>query len=122
VKATTIRYYEQRGVLPPATRSAAGYRLYPQSMLRRLIVVRSAQRFGFSLERIAGFLKVRDTGGKPCETVRAAAEHLLSDVDRQIAALRERRRRLRDTLRKWDAILARTPADRRAHLLERLGT
>src|SRR5262245_59386834 len=120
VRAGTVRYYESIGLLPQPARSCAGYRLYAPEIVRRLTVVRSAQRFGFSLREIAAFLRVREAGGRPCQTVRDAAGQLLGELDAEIAALKARRRRMAGTLRAWDRILARTPHERRAHLLERL--
>jgi DNA-binding transcriptional MerR regulator len=94
--------------------------LYPPQIVRRLNVVRSAQRFGFSLKEIASFLSVREAGGKPCHDVRAGAQRILDAVDAQIAELLSARRHLRRILREWDDVLARTPAAKRAFLLERL--
>jgi len=120
VSVDTIRYYERVGLLPKPPRTPAGYRTYSPAVLNRLALVKNAQRFGFPLRAIAGFLHVRESGGKPCHDVRAAAERMLEAVDRQIADLVATRRHMRATLRSWDAVLARTPADRPAHLLERL--
>lgn len=121
VSVDTIRYYERVGLLAAPARTPAGYRTYSPAVVNRLALVRNAQRFGFPLRTIAGFLRVRESGGKPCHDVRAAAERMLEAVDRQIADLKTARRQMRATLRSWDALLARTPADRPAHLLERLG-
>jgi len=118
--ADTIRYYERLGLVPKATRTAAGYRLYPAGVVHRLAVVRSAQRFGFSLKEIAAFLGVRDRGGTPCRDVRTAAQRMLDAVDREITELVAARERMHDTLRAWDRMLAATPADRPAFLLEAL--
>src|SRR5436305_4257827 len=113
----TIRYYERLRLLPEAPRTATGYRQYPPQTVRRLLLVRSAQRFGFSLKEIASFLRVRYTGGKRCHEVRAGAERILSAMDAQIRELAATRRRLRRVLRQWDGVLARTPASERAYLL-----
>jgi len=120
VSVDTIRYYERVGLLPKPARTPAGYRTYSPAVINRLAVVRNAQRFGFPLKAIAGFLRVRESGGKPCHDVRAAAERMLDAVDRQIAELVATRRQMRKTLKSWDVVLAHTPADRPAHLLERL--
>jgi DNA-binding transcriptional MerR regulator len=87
-------------------------------VINRLAVVRNAQRFGFSLTEIAGFLRVRDAGGKPCHDVRAGAQRLLQAVDQQIAALTKVRRDVRRTLRVWDRKLEATSPSELAHLLE----
>jgi DNA-binding transcriptional MerR regulator len=116
----TIRYYERLGLVPKATRTAAGYRVYPPAVIHRLAVVRNAQRFGFSLKEIASFLGIRERGGRPCRDVRSAAQGLLEAVDREIAELVEARERMQRTLAAWDGILAATPADRPAYLLEAL--
>jgi MerR family mercuric resistance operon transcriptional regulator len=120
VTVDTVRYYERMRLLPKPVRTPAGYRLYPPQIVRRLNVVRSAQRFGFTLKQIAAFLGARDSGGKPCHAVRAGAQRILDAVDAQIAELLTARRQLRSTLRDWDDLLARTPEAERAFLLERL--
>lgn len=116
----TIRYYERIGLVPKPVRTAAGYRQYRDGIVNRLALIRNAQRFGFSLREIAGFLGVRDGGGKPCHDVRAAAGRMLDAVDRQIAGLIETRKQMKATLKTWDARLAATPADRPAFLLDSL--
>jgi MerR family copper efflux transcriptional regulator len=116
----TIRYYERLGLIPKATRTPAGYRLYPAGVIHRLGVVRGAQRFGFSLREIAAFLGTRERGGRPCREVRTAAQRLLDAVDRQIDELVTAREQMRGTLQDWDRLLAATPADRPAYLLEAL--
>jgi len=120
VTTDTIRYYERRGVLPRAVRGPSGYRLYPPGIVHRLKIVRSAQRFGFSLGEIATFLGIRDRGGVPCRDVLGAAQRLLEAIDRQIAELNTTRQELRRTLTTWDQLLARTPPNHKAHLLETL--
>ena len=120
ISRDTIRYYERVGLLLRPARTAAGYRQFPVAIVDRLALVRNAQRFGFTLREIAGFLRVRDSGGKPCRDVRAAAQRRLEAVDQQIAELVAMRDRMCRTLQRWDATLARTPADRPARLLETL--
>jgi DNA-binding transcriptional MerR regulator len=122
VSPDTIRYYERLGLLPKPARTPAGYRQYSDAVVNRLTLVRNAQRFGFSLREIAGFLRVREAGGKPCHDVRAAAQRMLAAIDQQIDTLEETRREMRRTLRTWDQQLARTPANRPARLLETLAT
>src|SRR5438105_12436588 len=106
VTPDTIRYYERLGLLPKPTRTPAGYREYGEGILNRLALIRKAQHFGFSLRDIGSFLRVRDTGGKPCRDVRRAAELMLQAVDQQIAELIATRNRMQRTLRAWRRTLA----------------
>ena len=121
VTPDTIRYYERLGLLPKPARTPAGYRQYGDSIVNRLHLIRNAQQFGFSLRDIAGFLRVRETGGKPCHDVRRAAERMLHAVDEQIAGLIVTRNQMQRTLRIWDRKLAGTAGDQPAYLLETLG-
>jgi DNA-binding transcriptional MerR regulator len=91
-------------------------------VVNRLRLIRNAQRFGFALTEIAGFLRVREAGGAPCHAVRDAAERMLSAVDAQIVELQGTRRQMRRTLRQWTRTLAQTPPGRQARLLESLPT
>jgi DNA-binding transcriptional MerR regulator len=70
----TIRHYERVGVLPRASRTDSGYRLYPASALERVRVVQRALRIGFTLAELAEVLKARDAGGAPCRRVYQVAQ------------------------------------------------
>jgi DNA-binding transcriptional MerR regulator len=120
VSADTIRYYERIGLLPPPPRSDSGYRRYSEDGLARIVFVRSAARFGFSLKELAGFLRARREGRPPCRSVRAAGERLLTEMDKQLAQLIAARASMAATLADWDARLAATPHGAPARLLETL--
>jgi DNA-binding transcriptional MerR regulator len=122
VTPDTIRYYERLGLLPKPARTPAGYREYSEGIVNRLMLIRKAQQFGFPLREIASFLRVRETGGKPCRDVRRAAELMLDAVDRQIAALVTTRDQMQQTLRVWDRKITEAGDGQAAYLLETLGT
>jgi MerR family transcriptional regulator, mercuric resistance operon regulatory protein len=120
VSRDAIRYYERLALVPAPARTAAGYRLYGQEVLNRLTLVQNAKRLGFSLTEIAGFLRLRDRGEKPCHAVRDAGARRLRAIDEQVAQLRITRKQMAVTLRSWDRALERTRGDQLAHLLEML--
>jgi len=120
VSPDTLRYYERSGLLGAVGRTPAGYRVYSPESVRRVLFVRSALRFGFSLEQIARFIHARDSGRPPCREVRAAAAEMLARVDEQLRALRVARCSLQLTLASWDRQLAATAPGRPARLLENL--
>lgn len=51
LRASTIRYYEQVGVLQPATRTS-GQRRYDRTVLYRLALIKRARQTGFTLKEI----------------------------------------------------------------------
>ncbi len=57
VRPSALRYYEQQGLLKPASRSASGYRLYDEEAEQTLRFIQRAQRLGFSLADIQTLLK-----------------------------------------------------------------
>jgi MerR family Zn(II)-responsive transcriptional regulator of zntA len=59
VSIDTIRYYERRGLLSPAQKSGAGYRLYNDEAVRRLNFIKHAQRCGLSLTEIRQLLELK---------------------------------------------------------------
>lgn len=120
VSTDTLRHYEKRGLLPPAQRTAAGYRRYPGESVRRIALIQGALAVGFSLDELARVLGERDRGGAPCRSVRALLDVKLEALDAQIAALTSLRAELCGLRTEWEALLARTPPGAPAHLLERL--
>jgi len=117
VSPDLIRYYERVGVLPRAPRTTGGFRYYSDETVARLLVVRNAIRFGFTSKELAGFLKARDSGRPPCQSVRAAGQRLLKEMDEHLARLQEARAAMAETLAAWDERLDKTPAGAPAHLL-----
>lgn len=58
----TLRYYEQIGLLPEATRTPAGYRVYDQRTLDRLAFIARAKQLGCRLDEITGLTTAWDGG------------------------------------------------------------
>ena len=120
VSTDTLRHYERKGVLGAPRRSANGYREYPPGALERVLLVRRALSFGFTLDELARVLSVRDGGAAPCRQVRELAAAKLAEVEERLSQMIELRDELCTTLKEWDGPLAETPDGRRAGLLEAL--
>ncbi len=120
VSPDTIRHYEKVGVLPRASRTESGYRLYPASAAERVLVVRRALRIGFTLAELAEVLKSRDAGGAPCHRVYKLAQEKLTDITANIEALRQTQRDLRKMLDNWEHRMQQTLPGQRSNLLHSL--
>jgi MerR family copper efflux transcriptional regulator len=113
----TIRYYEKIGVLPKASRTVSGYRVYPPGAIERVLVVQRALRIGFTLAELAEVLKARDSGGTPCRRVYELAQEKLKGIAADIAALKRTELYLKKVLRDWETRIQGTGAGQRSHLL-----
>jgi DNA-binding transcriptional MerR regulator len=80
----TIRFWSDAGLVPPAGRSAGGYRLYDAEAVARLDLVWTLRELGLGLEVIRAVLS-RTT------TVAQVAEAHVAVLDEQIRLLRLRR-------------------------------
>ncbi|MFN3866293.1 MAG: MerR family transcriptional regulator [Demequina sp.] len=56
----TIRYYEEVGLITPSARSHGGFRLYTESDIARLMLVKRMKPLGFSLDEMRDLLGVLD--------------------------------------------------------------
>lgn len=86
VAPSTLRYYEREGLLKPAGRSAAGYRLYDAAASEQLRFIRTAQSVGFSLDDIKALLSLDERTS--CKKVQALITDRLTEVARRIAELK----------------------------------
>jgi MerR family mercuric resistance operon transcriptional regulator len=99
VPTTTVRYYERRGLLRPATRvGSGGYRAYGNAELERLRFIRAAQQTGFSLEDIAALISLRDGKTAPCRDVQDLIEERLREVALRAKDLKRLERELKSAL------------------------
>ena len=83
VPSQTIRFYERKGLLPPAARGPNGYRDFDASALARLQFIRSGQAAGLALVEIASILEVRGEGAAPCAHVHSLLLTKREDVRRR---------------------------------------
>jgi DNA-binding transcriptional MerR regulator len=91
VSHQTLRYYERRGLLQPASRTLGGHRVYQREAVTVLRVIKTAQKLGFSLNEVAELLDAHQRGTGLAD--RAAAK--LAEVEAKIVELNE----VADTLR-----------------------
>lgn len=56
----TIRYYEETGLVVPSARSQGGFRLYTETDIARLMVIRRMKPLGFTLEQMRDLLDAID--------------------------------------------------------------
>ncbi|MCM8555514.1 MerR family transcriptional regulator [Streptomyces sp. STCH 565 A] len=56
----TIRHYEETGLVIPSARSQGGFRLYTESDVQRLMVIRRMKPLGFTLEQMRDLLDATD--------------------------------------------------------------
>lgn len=97
-KVVTIRYYEQAGLLPAASRSASNYRTYGKPDLERLAFIRRARDLGFSLEQIRSLLSLANHRSRSCAEVDRLTRLHLKEIDDKIADLVRLQGELRQTI------------------------
>ncbi len=91
-KVTTIRFYEQIGMLEVPARTSSGRRTYRRADVERLHFVRNGRRLGFSIDEIRSLIVLSHQPERDCaEAADIAARHLADVEDRlrQLAALRD---------------------------------
>ena len=78
VNVETIRFYQRRRLLAEPDKPYGGIRRYGAADVARLRFIKAAQRLGFSLDDIAGLLRLAD--GTHCAEARVLAESKLQEV------------------------------------------
>ncbi|MFC8264910.1 MerR family transcriptional regulator [Streptomyces cinereoruber] len=56
----TIRHYEETGLVVPSARSRGGFRLYTETDVARLMVIRRMKPLGFTLDQMRDLLDATD--------------------------------------------------------------
>jgi DNA-binding transcriptional MerR regulator len=83
VNVQTLHYYERRGLLTRAGRTASGHRQYPARTVTLVRMIKNAQHLGFRLDEVADLIAA---SADPDE-IAAIAARKLAEVDTHIARL-----------------------------------
>lgn len=97
----TIRYYEQLGLIAPATRTRGGFRLYEEGELRRLRLIKILQMVETRLAQVKALFDWRQRG-KAASDIAANISQLLEgqlqEVEQRIAQFQVTQASLRETI------------------------
>jgi MerR family redox-sensitive transcriptional activator SoxR len=86
LRTSALRYYEEVGLLEPATR-VSGRRRYDESALERLTMIQFCQQLGFTLAEIH-LLLTEPRGAKQKERWRGFVDAKVSELDETVARVR----------------------------------
>jgi Cu(I)-responsive transcriptional regulator len=87
VSAKMIRHYESIGLIPRASRTQSGYRLYSANEIHELRFIRGARDLGFSVAEIGELLRLWRDQRRPSSKVKALALERIRALDVKIAEL-----------------------------------
>lgn len=83
----TIRFYEEAGVISPATREDNGYRSYGEDDVRTLRFIHRARGLGFSLKDIGDLLALHRDNHRASREVKDLALRHVAEINRKIAEM-----------------------------------
>ena len=97
VGVETVRYYQRRGLLPVPRARHTSYRLYDQSLVRRLRFIRKAQAAGFTLTEIGKLMRLDRSGDRL--RIQKIAASKLNELESRMRELRKASKALKSLLR-----------------------
>lgn len=97
ISTRTIRFYEDREIIPIPIREANGYRNYDRSIISRLKFIKNAQQLGFSLAEIKELADMKIDPEMSCESVHEKAKSKILNIELKITELH----RIKDALNRF---------------------
>jgi DNA-binding transcriptional MerR regulator len=98
----TLRHYDEIGLVTPSARTEGGFRLYTESDVARLMVVRRMKPLGYSLEEMSEVLAVvagiRAAGGEARGAETPGADARRAELAERLAEIRAEASARRDKL------------------------
>ncbi len=82
--ASTLRFYEKEGILPPVGRDAGGRRLYTQPELEWLQLIVALRDTGMTMERIKDYVELVKAGDETLEQRREILLDHKRDVEKKM--------------------------------------
>ena len=79
----TVRYYADIGLVLPSSRTQTGYRNYDISSIKKLIFVKRARSFDFSIKECRELLGLYEEKNRSSSDVRKIVIHHLEEIKRK---------------------------------------
>lgn len=106
VGVETIRYYQERKLLPVPP-STGAFRYYPLKLVERIRFIKRAQELGFSLEEITELLQLEE--GADRASIRRIATDRLAQIEHKLSALRRMQKVLKHLVSECEHTSAELP-------------
>lgn len=87
ISAKMIRHYEAAGLIPTASRTLAGYRMYAEQDIHMLRFIRQARDLGFSMKQIAELLSLWRDKQRPSSKVKRMTQQHIAELEQKIVAM-----------------------------------
>lgn len=87
VNAKLIRHYESIGIVPKASRSESGYRVYSDNDVHTLTFVKRARRLGFSMKAIKKLVGLWRSRSRASADVKALALGHVKEMELKVEEL-----------------------------------
>lgn len=106
VPASTLRYYEQEGLLPCVERSGGGIRMFTEADYERLMIIDCLKQSGLTIREIRDYMSLAAEGDASLEQRLSLFRRRRAAVEGQMAALEETLRLLEYKCWYYEAALA----------------
>ena len=100
--ASTIRFYESKGLLKSVDRLSNGYRAYPPEAASVLAIIMNAQQTGFTLDEIKSILSATAEGWRHAELM-ATLQRKIGDIEAMERRLAQNKAQLHSLIALIDA-------------------
>ncbi len=87
VNAKLIRHYESIGIIPKASRSDSGYRIYSEAEVNILAFVKRARSLGFSMKEIKKLVSLWRNRSRASSDVKSLALAHVAEMEKKIEDL-----------------------------------
>lgn len=87
----TIRFYEKKGLIKVERTDSEwnNYKNYNEETLHKLLLIKKAKGFGFTLNEIAEILELFDKNNATCEVMAIKIKEKVDKIDKKIKDLNE---------------------------------
>lgn len=90
----TVRYYDEINLVTPVSIGRNGYREYEETDVRKLLFIRKARSFGFSIEECRGLLGLYEDRNRASGDVKRIAQERIVEIDKKLEELQSLRHEL----------------------------
>ena len=103
VSVKTIRFYCDRGLLQPASRSESGYRFFDESVLTELAFIRHLRAMDLPIAAVKNVIRARRSGVCTCTDLQTTIQRKRSEIRQRVNELQSLESELSNMLKSWES-------------------